>query len=189
MKYNAINICSTALVKMGAQSISSFEDGTVEAEISAKMYPLTRDALLSAYPWSFAVGQQKLNKLNVKPLADYKYAYALPNDFLRVMSAGNGNRGFGIEYRIFENRLHTNSEEVNLTYIFRPKEENFPAFFYDALVAKLAAAVALPLTENSATTQELERQADKIVSAARLIDSQQSTPRNFEDFTLIGVRQ
>ena len=189
MKYSAINICSTALMKLGAKSISSFEDGTVEAEISSKMYPMVRDSLLSSYPWSFAVGQIKLNKLNITPIADYQYAYALPNDFLRVVSAGFGVKGSGAEYRIFENRLHTNASEVNLTYIFRPMEENFPAFFYEALVSKLAAELCLPLTENAAATQELQRQAEKVVTNARLVDSQQATPKKFEDFTLIGVRQ
>jgi len=189
MTYSAINICSAALIKLGAHSISSFEEGTVEAEISSKMYPMTRDALLSSYPWSFAVYQTKLNRLNVEPIADYKYAYALPNNFLRVISAGSGTRGAGIEYRILENRIHTNSEEAILTYIFRPEEENFPPFFYEALVSRLAAELCLPLTENVSVSQELLKRAESIVSAARLTDSQQATPKKVEDFTLLGARR
>ena len=188
MKYNPINICSTALIKLGAKSISSFEEGTVEAEVASKMYPLVRDALLSSYPWNFAVCQKKLNRLNVVPIADFQYAYALPNDFLRVISAGNGTRGAGIEYRILENHIHTNSTEALLTYIFRPEEANFPPFFYEALVAKLAAEMCLPLTENTAMAQELLKRAESIIASARLTDSQQATPKRVEDFTLIGVR-
>jgi len=189
MLYNAINLCSTALLKLGAQGISSFEEGTVEAEVAGRMYPLVRDSLLSSYPWSFAIGHKKLNRLESLPLVDFQYAYALPNDFLRVISAGSGSRGAGIEYRILENKLHTNSTEVNLTYIRRPEEENFPAFFYDSLCAKLAAEFCLPLTENSSRSQDLYKYAEQVISAARLTDAQQSTPQKFEDFSLIGARR
>ena len=189
MTYSAINICSAALIKLGARSISSFEEGTVEAEFSSKMYPMVRDALLSSYPWSFAVCQTKLNRLSLEPVADYKYSYALPNDFLRVISAGNGSKGAGIEYRIMERRIHTNSDGVILTYIFRPEEENFPPFFYEALVSRLAAELCLPLTENTSAAQELLRRAENVISSARLIDAQQATPRKVEDFTLLGARR
>ena len=189
MTYSAINICSAALIKLGAHSISSFEEGTVEAEASSKIYPLVRDALLSSYPWSFAICQAKLNRLNAQPVADYKYAYALPNDFLRVISAGNGSKGAGIEYRILERRIHTNSPEVILTYIFRPEEENFPPFFYEALVSKLASELCFPITENSSVAQELLKCAENIISSARLTDSQQATPKRVEDFTLLGARR
>ena len=90
MAYTDISICSNALLKIGAESITSFLDGTAEAEVAANLYPLIRDGLLASYPWSFAVGQKSLPRLAGVPLADYSYAYRLPNDFLRVLSAGSG---------------------------------------------------------------------------------------------------
>ena len=42
-----------------------------------------RDALLSAYGWSFATGQVALNRLDTPPAADYANAFQLPDDFLR----------------------------------------------------------------------------------------------------------
>lgn len=103
MAYTDISICSNALLKIGAESITSFLDGTAEAEVAANLYPMIRDGLLASYPWSFAVGQKSLPRLAGVPLADYSYAYRLPNDFLRVLSAGSGRCGRGIEYRIVEN--------------------------------------------------------------------------------------
>lgn len=58
MTYTNIGICSNALLKIGAEGITSFEDGTAEAEIAYSLYPLLRDGLLSAYPWSFAKAQK-----------------------------------------------------------------------------------------------------------------------------------
>ena len=129
MIYTDIGLCSQALLKIGAATISSFEDGSSEAEVAANLYPLLRDGLLSVYPWSFASAQCALPRLTEMPVADYRYAYRLPPDLLRIVSAGIGERGQGLEYRIRENALHTNADKVVLSYLFRPAEKNFPAFF------------------------------------------------------------
>lgn len=189
MIYNDINICSRALLKLGAEGITSFEEGSAESEVASNLYPLIRDSLISSYTWSFATAQKLLPRLTDAPQSDYQYAYQLPNDFLRVISAGIGNRGRGIEYRIFENRLHTNANEVNLTYIFRPHEGSFPAFFTEALVSKLAAEFCLPLTESTTRAAALLEKSENDIKRARITDAQQSTPKRLDDFTLIGIRK
>ncbi len=189
MSYTNINLCSKALIKTGASTITSFEEGTAEAEVAANLYPGIRDGLLSSYPWSFAVAQTQLARLENIPVADFKYAYLLPADMLRIISAGSGNRGRGLEYRIHENRLHTNMSSVTLTYIFRPDESIFPAFFAEALISKLAAEFCLPLTESTSRTEFLVKTAEEAIGKARSIDAQQATPSRFEDFTLVEIRQ
>ena len=189
MNYSDVSICSKALLKIGAQTITSFEDGTAEAEVAANLYPLVRDGLLSSYPWSFAVLQKRLARLDIKPLADYQYAYQLPADYLRIISAGTGNRGRGAEYRIYENKIYTDAEELIITYISRVDENIFPTFFQEALVASLAYEFCLPLTESTSRAEHLQKRAEDILKHARLTDSQQGTPLKFEDFTLIEARQ
>ncbi len=189
MNYTDVSICSKALLKIGAQTITSFEDGTAESEVAANLYPLTRDSLLSSYPWSFAIVQKRLSRLDMSPLADYAYAYQLPSDYLRMISAGIGSRGRGVEYRIYENKIYTNSEELIITYICRVDESIFPTFFQDALVSALAYEFCLPLTESTSRAEHLQKRADDVLKQARLTDSQQGTPLKFEDFTLIEARQ
>lgn len=189
MNYTDLGICSNALLKLGAESITSYQDGTAEAEIASSLYPLIRDSLLSSYPWKFAIAQRSLIRLVEVPVADYQYAYLLPNDLLRIISAGKGGRGQGIEYTINENRLHTNAGEVVLSYIFRPDESRFPPFFCEALVARLAAEFCLPLTESTSRAELLSKTSDELIKRARLIDSQQSTPQRFEDYSLVEARQ
>jgi len=89
MALNDIGLCSRALIRLGAAPITSFNDATAESEISGALYAPIRDAVLSSYPWTFASGQVELARLNESPLADYQYAYALPLDFLRAVSAGD----------------------------------------------------------------------------------------------------
>jgi len=188
MALTALALCARALLALGAQPISSLDDGSAEAEIAANLYPGTRDALLARHPWSFATGQCSLARLAAQPVADFLYAYALPADFLRVLSAGPPRRGRGLDYRLLEHRLHSNAAEVTLTYLFRPDESTFPPHFAAALAARLAADFCTPLTENTARTQQLMALAETELRIAKSIDSQQAPPRAIESFPLIAVR-
>ena len=188
MALNSVELCSSALVKLGADSISSFEDGTAEAKVAARLYLLVRDAMLSAHPWTFATKQVELARLASAPVTDFAHAYQLPNDFLRAMSAGGHGRGRGFTYQLVNRQLHTNAEQLVLTYLFRPSEGDFPADFAAALVTRLAAEFCLPLTEDSARADRLARLAEEELRLARLADSQQDTPPKVEDFTLIEAR-
>lgn len=189
MALSAISLCSKALLKVGASGITSFSDGTVESEIAANLYPSIRDNLLSSFPWSFALAHKSLPRLAAQPNADFKYAYKLPDDFLRVISVGEHNRSKGSFYRIAENKLHSDNESVMLSYIFRPKEENFPPFFDTALIAALAAEFCLPLTESTTRSELLANLSEKLFMKAKNIDSQQNIPKALEYFPLIEVRK
>jgi hypothetical protein len=188
MALSSIELCSSALVKLGADGISSFEDGSAEARVASLLYPLSRDALLSAHPWSFATRQTQLAQLTSGPTATFAYAFQLPNDYLKALSAGNGGRGRGLVYQIVNRQLHTDAHTAVLTYVFRPGEGDFPAYFNAALVARLAAEFCLPLTENSSRAERLSRLAEAELKVAKLVDSQQDTPPRVEDFSLIRAR-
>lgn len=188
MALSAIALCSRALLKLGAGTIASFDEGTAEAEIAGNLYPSLRDALLSAHPWSFATAQASLPKLAAEPVADYACAYQLPADFLRALSAGLSGRGRGIDYRIAERRLHADASDVVLTYIFRPDELDFPPFFDQALIARLAAEFCIPLTESTSRSDSLHKLAENEFRRAKMIDSQQDSPGRIEDFSLVEVR-
>jgi len=188
MALNALELCTRALLRIGAQAIASLDEGTAEAEIASGLYFGTRDALLSSHPWSFATGQVSLPRLAGEPAADFRHAFQLPADFLRALSAGGGGMGRGLNYRLLEDRLHCDADQATLTYIFRPDESVFPAFFAAALVARLSAEFCIPLTESSARAQLLYGQAESELRAARRTDSQQSTVRAIDGFPLIQAR-
>jgi hypothetical protein len=189
MALSPVALAARALIKIGAAPIAAFDDGTVEAEVARNLYPSTRDALLSAHPWSFASAQAELPRLVAPPLADFDFAYQLPADFLRALSAGAGDYGRGLDYRIAERRLHTDAERVILTYVYRPDEGAFPPFFDQALIARLAAEFCVPLTESTARAEALAAAAEDEFRRAKTIDSQQDVPGRIEDFSLVQARR
>lgn len=188
MALTAIGLCGRALIKLGATAIASFDDGSAEAEVAAALYGPARDALLSANAWSFASVQATLPRLAEPPVADYANAFQLPAGFLRALGAGGGGRGRGLSYRIVGRTLLCDAGTVTLSYIGRPAEEEFPAFFDQALIARLAAEFCLPLTESSTRAELLAQQAESEFRRARQIDAQQDSQPGFEDFTLIDAR-
>ena len=70
MTNTAIDICSRALVKLGACAISSFDEDTTEAHVAKQLYEITLDSLLAVYPWRFALKQLKLGRLSISPATD-----------------------------------------------------------------------------------------------------------------------
>lgn len=188
MPLSDIALCSRALIRLGAAPITSFSDGTAESDIAGALYAPVRDALLSCYGWSFATGQAALAPLEIAPVADYQMAFALPEDYLRAISAGASGRGRGLNFRISRNALHTNAESVLLTYIFRPEAESFPPYFNAALIARLSAEFCIPVTENSSRAEAMFRIAETEFARARQIDAQQDSPAAIEDFSLVRAR-
>ena len=189
MALSDIALASRALIRIGAAPVTSFSDGTAESEIAGALYAPIRDALLSSYSWSFATGQVALTQLETPPVADFAYAYQLPTDFLRALSAGAGGRGRGLRFRITTNALHTDGDQVLLTYIFQPPEETFPAYFDQVLIARLAAEFTIPVTENTSRAEAMFRPAELEFERARQVDAQQDTPGRIEDFSLIDARR
>jgi hypothetical protein len=188
MAYSAIGLCARALLKVGASPITSFQDGTAEAELAAALYAPTRDALLAAHGWSFAMKQAALARLADPPGVDFAHGFALPDDFLRALSLGTGGRGRGLSYRIQQGQLLADAPAVTLTYVERAAEGRFPAFFDAALIARLAAEFCIPLTENTSRAETLLKSAEIEFRRARLIDMSQDNQPGFEDFTLIEAR-
>lgn len=188
MALSDIALCSRALLMIGATSIASFDEGTAEAEVAANLYPSVRDAVLSSHPWNFALRQVWLARLVATPTADFGNAYQLPGDCLRTLSAGANARSRGLPFRVVGDTLHSDSDEVVLTYVARVDEAYFPAFFSQALIARLAAEFCLPLTESTSRAEFLYRLAEDEGRRARLADAQEDSAPAFQDFALVEVR-
>lgn len=188
MSISAIALCSKGLLKIGTNSISSFEDGTTESEVAQSLYPGVRDAFLSSYPWNFATAEISLSQLVGEPVAGFSYAYQLPADFLRALSAGDALQSRGMNYRILEKRLHSNDQKVILRYIFRPRPENFPPWFSQLIITQLASEFAIPIADSVSKMEAYAKSADKLFQSAKLIDSQETPAEIIESNTLTSVR-
>ena len=77
-----VAVCSRALILVGAEPITSFDDGNNEALIASNMYEdVARSSLLNTR-WRFSTNQAVLNRLSDAPTGRFDAAYQLPSGWL-----------------------------------------------------------------------------------------------------------
>lgn len=197
----AVSICSDALILLGAKPISSFNDGTDEANSCDRLYPDVRDTTLMMYPWSFAYKKVKLARLVTTPVSEWKYEYQLPGDRLgnprAVFATGNAYARPVKEWDIQGDKLLTNMEEVYIDYPYQTPEYAMPQYFIQLLKYMMAWHLAFPITEQEAKTGYWQGVAVGAPSengrggyfrTASNIDGQGQPVQVIEDYSLVAVR-
>lgn len=194
MAETKFDICSRALTAIGANVITSFDDGTTESIVSGQHYQPTLDAALeTGGGWRFATTQEALNRLTAVPVGRWSYAFQLPGDLLLLKAVTRDD--CDIIYDRYEDMIYTN-EDDNLVadYVFRPTESRLPAYFTKALVAELASVFAVALAKNRDLANDFRLRADGepgkpgLWAKARTADSQQQTTRRLQQSRLVSVR-
>lgn len=181
-----VSICNAALVIVGAEEINSFGDATTEAKLAQAVYTQTKEALLQAHPWRFSLRLYDLGgRLNETPEFKWDYLYQLPPNTLRVIAMKDDT-----DYEIFGDKLYTNETTAEIIYQIKVLESNMPAYFVRCLQYQLAKLFAISLQEDTAKMQLFEKLADKEITRARNIDSQQQPNSRLSDvnFSLINIR-
>lgn len=197
----SLSICSDALLLLGANPISSFSEGTDEANICDRLYPNIKDSTLQAYPWSFSMKKVQLARTVNTPVNEWKYEYVLPSDRIgpirRVFNSAAVGAGTFTDWAIQGDKLLTNQETVVVDYQYSPLESAWPAYFVQLMKYMVAWHIAGPITDQDTKAQywqgvalgsPSENGRGGYMRTAMNIDGQGNTTPSFEDFTLIAVR-
>jgi len=146
-----LSICSDALIMLGAAPLSSFSDGTDEAQVADRLYDDIQDTILMQYPFSWSIKKVKLGRLSTTPINEWKYIYALPGDILgnpkAVFNVGTTSALPVRDFEIYSSGLYTSYEEVWIDYQYTPDPSVFPPYFVKLLKTALAAEFAEPVTD------------------------------------------
>jgi hypothetical protein len=143
---SVVGIVNSALIKIGADTITSLTDDSAEARAANAQYEKLRDEVLRAHPWNFAIARQSLARLAEAPPFGFTWQYQLPSDGLRVLFMNDGRAAFEIEGR----RLLTDEGEAHVLYVRRVTDPNeFDAMFREALAYRIAADLAYPLANST----------------------------------------
>jgi hypothetical protein len=152
-----VSICSDALILLGAKPISSFNDGTDEANSCDRLYPDIRDSTLMMYPWTFSYKKTQIARLVTNPVNEWRYNYQLPGDRLgnprAVFRSEKVNERPVKDWEIKGDKLMTNEEEAFIDYPFRTPEFAMPQYFVQLLKYMMAWHLAYPVTEQTDKTQ------------------------------------
>ena len=196
-----VSICSDALILLGAKAISSFNDGTDEANACDRLYPDIRDSTLVMYPWKFSIKKVQLAQLITAPNSAWTYAYQLPGDRLAYPRAVRETASPGAplykEWEIQGDQLLTNISTVFIDYQYSAPEYAWPQYFTQLMKYMLAWHLAEPITEQGekasrwrqvAIGEPAENGRGGYFRQAMQIDGANSPNQVFEDWTLVTVR-
>ena len=186
----AIKVCSRASILMGGSPISSFDEGTSEADVVDAMYEDIARAALTSTRWRFSTNQQVLSRLSADPTGRYSSAYQKPSDVL-MLSAVTIQDSI-IEYDTYGDKIFcdtSTSDVVVADYIFRAVESYWPSYFTLAVEFQVASMLAISVARDSSLAQMLDQQGERQMIKARRLDSQQQTTRKLNTSRFIAQRR
>jgi len=197
-----ITICNQALVKLGAQEISSFEDTNDLARTCSRIYPNLRDSLLASYPWSFSIKKRQLGRLIGTPTNEWKYQFQLPDGLLSGVLAVFASGETSAEpvrygWEVYNDKVFTNYEQLWIDAQETVDEAKMPPYFVRLLSMAMAAEVAIPVTDQVSKGDYFralaygtpgEQGRGGLFRDAMNIDSRGKETAVIEDYSLIGVR-
>jgi hypothetical protein len=174
-----ISISNKALTKCGAGTIASFTEGSHEANVCSTMYDMTKKGLLYYTFWNFAIIKQAMNRLNETPSdKNFTYVHSLPGNIIRIKSVFNDEGRYLDDYKIEGNKVYSNDQTLFLEYVQEMVEDDFPVFFIEALVAKVAYEINEAITGIGTLNERLLQDFNIKLRAARIADGQENPPTN-----------
>lgn len=185
-----IDICSRALILIGADPITSFDDGNTEALVAVNMYEDVARASLVNSRWRFATNQAVLNLLSAAPTGRYDRAYQLPSDTLMLHAVTVSD--LPIDYQIYGNKVFSDTDPADIVvadYTFRAEEQDWPSYFTIAVEYSLAVVFATSIARDSTLAALMQSQGQNAMAKARSLDSQQQTSRKLTTSRFIAERR
>ena len=202
-----VKICNKALLLLGAESITSFTDGSTAGNACGLIYPDVKATTLGMYAWSFTIAKKELNRDVETPNSEWTYQFTMPNDMLtgvpRAVRAsstagsplittwdmGTALGGYSA--------LLTNQTTIFIDYQRSVEEGNMPSYFTQLLTYQLAWHLAEVMTDQTAKSEywrgvalgvAIQGYRGGFFRQAVNIDSAGQTPSVIQDYLLTDVR-
>lgn len=189
-----VDIANMALDLLGQPPVASINppENTDAAKLVARHYDAVRQAVLRKYVWNFAKKRITCTR-NGTPAFDFSDAYALPNDFVRLLSInGDTELQQTTDYDIQGRDILLNASgatSVKLRYIRDEKDVNkWDALFRNIVILTLASQCAYQLTKQKSVVERIEGLLKLELPDAVSIDGQERPPQRIQRSKAIAAR-
>lgn len=188
------DLANVALRHIGGTRITSFTDGSKNANAVNDIYVSVRDGLLAKHNWNFATQRVELARSATVPAFEFDYGYVLPSDWIRTISvhdndAGAGSMEFRVETNGTERVIVASRENVFLRYVARITDPNmWPTDFISALEYALARALAIPVANSNTLSDSMAGHARAQLGAAKSADAIGASPERRPAGSWVGAR-
>ncbi len=174
MSVSETSIVNDALALIGAERIISLNDDSPTARLFKEQFAKTRDALLEAHPWRFAMARAALSRTTETPAYGYAYYFNLPTNLLRIVETENPD----VEWEREGQYLATDESSINIRYIQKiTAPGHFSNNFSKALAAKLAYENCYAIVQSLELKEKLKENYVQALGEARSYSAQEASPR------------
>ena len=181
---SAIEICSRALILLGHSPIASFTEPGAGAQVASAFYESSLNSLINSHRWNFTKKKAQLNRLVEAPLNSWNYQYQLPTDYLTMVKTADDSN-----FEIQQDKLLSNETSLEVDYIFRPDETQFPPLFTETFEYYLAAKFAIPVTDSKTNAEVYIGFYNQQIKKAKAVDSQSATALQFNQTDYLAARE
>jgi hypothetical protein len=171
-----VDICNYALANLSVQPIATMTDKTSKAARNCNLlFEITRDTVLRDFPWGFANQEIVLALSSGDTASGWSYVYQYPANCLKVrkvfmdglpdpeLSDPFDEQMIGGSLKIV-----TNTSKARAKFTAKIKDTTFyDVQFIEAFSYKLAAAVAIPMTNNVGLRNDMIKLYLQFISAAQ----------------------
>lgn len=182
---SAIDICNLALAHLGdPASVAAIDppEGSAQARYCSRYYPVSRDLVLEAHPWSFNTRRAALTSVALpgEVEGEWLFAYTLPANCLRPFAIyvpgsteQNGTEDFAVEALSDGTPVVlTNVEGAYAKYVIRVTDTTrYPPSVVDAMSRLLARYLAGPMTKDVGQVETQEKLYQLALARAKALDS------------------
>jgi hypothetical protein len=188
-----------ALAQIGASVITAIDDGSVNANHCARLWPARRRMLIRMHNWQWADARATLSQ-GPTPAFEFAYSYPLPSDYIKLREYNGAEisttaindftNSYLKRFKIEGASIFTNDGEVKIVYSRDVENPNlWDALFYPMAATWLASILAMAITKDAAKSKELLQQAVGMgLPMAAAVDSQEQSVHPFVVDDLLRVR-
>lgn len=182
-----VTICSNALLMLGDNPISDFDEPNDRARLASNLWPMTRDFVLRRHPWNCAIKRVILSPLADAPPFEYAFQFQLPGDWLRTLSVGlEGERP---RYRMEGRTILMHENACRLRYVFRNENPaTWDAALIHVMTRMMRALFAYPMAQSGSLEELLERTLVPLLKEVRAVDGLEDEPDMLDDSPLLLAR-
>jgi len=190
-----VSICSNALIRLGADPISSFDEADLSgsnidrARIASNLWPTIRQQIIRTHSWNCCTRTVQLSPDATPPVGQFLNRFQKPGDWLRTLDV-MVDRYTRADWRDEGGYILTDAPMVLLTYVFDNKNPaTYDAGLAGVLEFAMMAAMAYPVTKSTSLATDLaERLTREILPAAKAQDGQDDPPQTFGDSPMLASR-
>ena len=191
MSISETSIVNMSLARIGATRINDFDTPDAGSSVNARHckthYEQTRDALLRSFEWSFATKRVALSVETATPAYGYDYQFALPADYLRMISSDilDDNDDTKDIFKLENGKFLTDESAVYIKYIYKVTDPaKFDPLFTEVLVLQLAMKLVMPIAQDKVLRREIFDELNFLMSRARTICKQEQNTTGRSDWNL-----